>query len=142
MRKGLEEGEMFLPHPSQSREGVSASGSPGLQVLRAEVPGAVAGPLGTAAATALAPRGLPAGKVSRATQAPAALCLHCDRLCRAPRAAHPMKFGVSAEQTGPVLWCERGAAAPLQPCLQGGCGQVPITPSEQGEGPRSKHSLV
>lgn len=47
---------MFLPHPSQSREGVSASGSPGLQVLRAEVPGAVAGPLGTAAATALAPR--------------------------------------------------------------------------------------
>lgn len=86
--------------------------------------------------------GLPAGKVSRATQAPAALCLHCDRLCRAPRAAHPMKFGVSAEQTGPVLWCERGAAAPLQPCLQGGCGQVPLAPSEQGEGSRSKHSLV
>lgn len=53
-----------------------------------------------------------------------------------------MKFGVSAEQTGPVLWCERGAAAPLQPCLQGGFGQVPLAPSEQGEGPRSKHSLV
>lgn len=82
MRKGLEEGETFSPRPSQSRGGVSTSRSPSLQVLQAEVPGAVAGPLGTAAATTLAPWGLPDGKVSRATQAPAALCLLCDRLCR------------------------------------------------------------
>lgn len=102
MKNRLEKGKTFPPGLAQSKQGVarrvSAAGRAPLprSMGRVVVPGALGGPLGTAAVTASSLA--LCGKVSWATQAPSALCLYCNMLRRAIRAMHPSKHGVSAEQ--------------------------------------------